>query len=261
MKKSIALVAMCATALSPVFAVPAFAVIPTPTAELQNFCAQTDIVNPDPASDYAATLNTASIMSSVGTEFVSGRDVIEDIPGGEIVGVVGPNFTGKLGRHGGSPNIFGEFKTVTEYSGGSYIADVEYSQTTTFTFGCTVSKKNKGNGNVTIPPGLQVTGQTYLVTVVTRTEHVEISRPNTFETTLDDAVVCNSPTKNPGKWRQQNSYTGPCSTELFNTLPGMPIHSNSQPPLVGSLGEDLFVESAPTWDNSPASVTDDDWTS
>lgn len=148
---------------------------------------------------------------------------------------------------------------MTEYSGGSYIANVEYSRTTTFTYGCTVSKTNNNNGNVTTPPGLQVTGLTIPVTVVTRTEMINESNPNTFETTLSGAVVCNSPEKNPGKWRPQNGYTGECSTALFNSLPGMPIHSNSQPPLITSLGGDFFVESAPEWDDTPASVTDDDW--
>jgi hypothetical protein len=259
MKKSIALVAMCATALSPIFATPAFAQVATPTAQMQATCAATAVVNPDPNSTYSATFDTASVTSDVGDEVISDLDVIEDIPGGQVVGVVGPTFTGILGRHGGSPNIFGEFETVTEYSGGSYIADVEYSQTTTFTYGCIVSKTNS-QGKVTTPPGLQVEGLTIPITEVTRTERIEESNPNTFETTLADKVVCNSPEKNPGKWRNQNGYTGVCSTALFNSLPGMPIHSNSQPPLVTSLGGDLFVESFSSFADSPATVTDNDWT-
>lgn len=259
MKKSIALVAMCATALSSLIATPAFAqVAPTPTAELQAICASTNILRPDPNSTYRAVLNTESVSSTTGDEFVSGLNVIEDIPGGQVVGVVGPTFTGQLGRNGQSPNIFGKFETVTEYTGGSYIADVQYSQTTTFTFGCTVFR-TQPNGNVTTPPGLQVTNLTFPVTIVTRTDRIEESNENTFETTLSDAVVCNSPLKNPGKWRNQNGYTGECSTALFNSLPGMPIHSNSQPPLVASLGDEVFVESAPVPDYSPASVTDDEW--
>lgn len=259
MKKSIALLAVCATALSPILATPALAqVVPTPTAELQAICASTNILRPDPNSTYRATLNTASVIPTTGDEFVSGSNVIEDIPGGEVVGVVGPTFTGQLGRNGQSPNIFGKFETVTEYTGGSYIADVEYSQTTTFAYGCTVSR-TQPNGNVTTPPGLQVTGLTFPVTVVTRTDRIEESNENTFETTFSDAVVCNSPEKNPGKWRNQNRYTGECSTALFNSLPGMPIHSNSQPPLPTSLGDELFIESAPVPDFTPASVTDDDW--
>lgn len=82
MKKSIALLAVCATALSPMLATPAFAqAAPTPIAQMQTICAMTTIVNPDPNSTFAATLNLASITSSVGNEFVSFEDVIEDIPG------------------------------------------------------------------------------------------------------------------------------------------------------------------------------------
>lgn len=256
MKKSIAYVAMCATALSSIVATPVFAQVATPIAELQALCASTTILNPDPNSTYTATLG--DVTSSEGLEFISAVDVIEDIPGGVVVGVVGPTFTGELGRNGQSPNIFGKFETVTEYSGGSYIADVTYSQTTTFTYGCVVSRRQP-NGNVTTPPGLQVTGQTFPVTVVTRTERVEESNPNTFETTLSDAVVCNSPERNPGKWRNQNGYTGDCSTTLFNSLSSISIHSNSLPPLEESLSPDLFIELAPVPDYTPASVTDDDW--
>lgn len=47
------------------------------------------------------------------------------------------------------------------------------------------------------------------------------------------AVVCNSPTKNPGTWRAQNGYLGlggACSTATFTSLGTATIPSNSLPP-------------------------------
>lgn len=55
--------------------------------------------------------------------------------------------------------------------------------------------------------------------------------PKTYTGAFDVAqvVICNSPTKNPGTWRQQNGYTGVCSTTLFNSLGPVGIPSNSLP--------------------------------
>jgi hypothetical protein len=57
--------------------------------------------------------------------------------------------------------------------------------------------------------------------------------PNTTVVTTGDGVICISPTKNPGTWRNQNGYTGACSTALFYSLAGIPdpIPSNSLPPV------------------------------
>lgn len=56
--------------------------------------------------------------------------------------------------------------------------------------------------------------------------------PKTYTGLFDVAqvVICISPTKNPGTWRQQNGYTGTCSTAFFGTLGPVPIPSNSLPP-------------------------------
>ena len=248
--------ALCATSLSPVMVTPAFAAVTVPIEELQAKCAATTVVNPDANSTYSATLNLAGITQSTGAEYVSDVDIITNIPGGELISTVGPTFTGNLGRHGGSPNIFGEFKTVSTYSGGTLVEDVTYSQDTTITYGCIVSKTNS-QGKVTTPPGIQVEGLTKTVTTVTRVVHVNESAPDEVITTLSDAVVCNSPEKNPGKWRAQNGYGGECSTALFNTLPGFPIRSNSQPPLVPN---DITTANPSSFqDSGPATVVDE-WT-
>lgn len=255
MKKTIALVAICATALSPVFVTPAFAAIAVPTAELEALCAGTTIVNPDPNSTYRATLNS-NVQTVTGPEYVKSVNTITDIPGGMLISTSAPTFTGNLGRHGGSPNIFGEFKTLSTFSGGTLIQDVTYAQDTTFTYGCIVTKTTKG-GNQTTPPGLQVTGQTLAKTEITRIESVNISKPDVEVVSLSDAVVCNSPEKNPGKWRAQNGYTGECSTALFNTLPGMPIRSKSQPPLIPNVSATANPTSLQS--SGPATVVDE-WT-
>lgn len=111
-------------------------------------------------------------------------------------------------RHGGSPNIFGGFEVVI--SGGM----------TEYTFDCETYNPNSGG----YPPGLQFSGQM-----------TEVSNPDYTETVDGDGVICISPSSttkkgNPGEWRQQNGYTGECSTTLFYSLTGPdPIPSNSLP--------------------------------
>ena len=252
--------ALCATSLSPVMVTPAFAAVTAPIEELQAICAATTVVNPDPNSTYSATLNLAGITQSTGAEYVSDVDIITNIPGGVLIGTVGPTFTGNRGRHGGSPNIFGEFKTVSTFTGGTLVEDVTYSQDTTFSFGCIVSKTNK-QGKTTTPDGIQIPGPSHpdpltkTVTTVTRTEHINESAPDTTVETLSDAVICNSPEKNPGKWRPQNGYTGDCSTALFISLGTFPIRSNSLPPLEEN---DITTANPSSFqDSGPATVVDE----
>jgi len=124
-------------------------------------------------------------------------------------GVVSSEFVaGSQHRHGGSPNIFGSFEVTT--SGGS----------TAFTFDCQTFNPNANSEQGAYPNGLQLTGQS---TSVVNEDEVVITQ---------DGVICISPTKNPGTWRNQNGYTGTCSTALFYSLAGIPepIPSNSLPP-------------------------------
>jgi hypothetical protein len=256
MKKILTLTAMCCTALTTITTTPAMAAVAVPTAEMQAVCAATTIVNPNPNSTYAATLNDSSITRSTGTEYVSATNTISDIPGGQFVSATGPTFVaGTEGRNGQSPNIFGTFKSVETYTGRTLIQDVTYSQDTTFTFGCTVSKTNKNNGNVETPPGLQVTGQTITKTEVTRTAHTNIQEPNVDVVQLSGAVICNSPTKNPGVWRAQNGYTGGCSRALFDSISSVTIHSKSLPP-IGSTEQAAIATATINNDSGPATVAD-----
>jgi hypothetical protein len=125
-------------------------------------------------------------------------------------GVISKTFqAGSEHRHGGSPNIFGAFDVVT--AGGS----------TSYTFDCqTFNPPPNENANGTYPEGLQFPG------VSTVIEDGETT------TSVEDGVICISPTKNPGTWRNQNGYTGTCSTAVFYSLAGIPdpIPSNSLPP-------------------------------
>jgi hypothetical protein len=98
-------------------------------------------------------------------------------------------------HHGGSVNIFA---TVNyEITGG----------TTAFTFDCETFNPNANeNGQGEYPNGLQFWGQTTSV-------------PNEDTITgTGDILICISPLRNPGVWRQANGYNdelGACSTALF----------------------------------------------
>ena len=254
------MLALCATSLTPVaFPTAAIAAVPVPVDELQAICAATTVVNPDPNSTFRAELNTATIQTEVGAEYVKSVVTITNIPGGQLISSVGPNYVGPQGRNGQSPNIFGTFKTVNTFTGGTLVQDVTYAQDTTFTYGCRVFKTNTKNGNVTEPPGLQVTGLTSTRTEVTRTVNVNVSNPDVVVEQLTEKVICNSPLKNPGVWRNQNGYTGVCSTALFFSLSPLPIHSNSLPPFESLNALADQDNSSVANDSAPATVVDE-WT-
>jgi hypothetical protein len=124
-------------------------------------------------------------------------------------GIISSEFiAGSQHRHGGSPNIFGGFNLVLD--GGS----------TSYNFDCVTENMNAhgGSGGV-FPPGLQYPNQT-----------ASIPNEDTILAT-GDGVICISPGRNPGTWRTQNGYTGPCNTTFFYSLAGIPdpIPSNSLP--------------------------------
>ena len=249
---------VCAIALSPV-AMPtaAVAAIPVPTADLEAICLQTTIMNPNYNSSFTISL-TQPVQSTVGAEYEKSRVVTLNIPGGILISSVGPNYIANTqGRNGQSPNIFGSFETVQTFTGGTLVQQVTFAQDTTFTFGCTVSKIV--GGKVNAPKGLQVTGLTATRSEVTRTLTDEVRKPDVVVKQISESVICNSPTKNPGVWRNQNGYTGICSTALFNSLSQVVIHSNSLPPLEPITLPAAHDSTRTFTDSSPATVVDE-WT-
>ena len=223
--------ALCASIFaSTALSTPALAQVPTDVQdEMQAFCEAA--LNPDDASQFQT--EPTGVSSVTGPEFLSDSQVLSSTPAGVLLSQTSV-FAGNATRHrhGGSPNIFGSFTITSVYSGGTSETLNTYSQTTTYTYGCHTFKE-AGNGNLIEPPGLQIpVGLTVEDTNVTRTETVTVNNPNTTVVTTGDGVICISPNKNPGTWRNQNGYTGECSTALFNSLPGIePISSNSQPPV------------------------------
>lgn len=256
--KIVTIVALCVSALTPVaFPTAAMAAILPPIDELNAICSATTVVNPAANSTFRAELNTATIVTTPGPVYELSRVTITNIPGGQLLSQVGPTYVGPQGRNGQSPNIFGTFETVSTYSGGLLVQEVTTAQDTTFTYGCRVFKTQ--NGNLTEPRGLQVEGLT-----LTRTENLgsateTVSAPDVLRTELSEKVTCNSPLRNPGVWRQQNGYTGVCSTELFMTLSQIEIHSNSLPPLVTMSARADHSSSSASNDSGPATVFDE-WT-
>jgi hypothetical protein len=227
----LAATALVISSFSPVLVTPAFAVTPEAQADLQTACE--DLLRPnDPNSEYQT--EPTGVTEVTGAEFLSNSQVLSSTPGGVLLSQTSVYNANSQHRHGGSPNIFGGFTVTSVYTGGSSETLNTYSATTTYTYGCRVWKTvGPDNDHVVQPPGLQVDyGQTLDETLVTRTETVTVNNPNTTAITAGDGVICISPTKNPGTWRNQNGYTGICSTALFNSLAGIPepIPSNSLPP-------------------------------
>jgi hypothetical protein len=222
--------ALVITSFSPAFITPAVAAVsPEVQAELQTFCE--DALRPnDPNSQFQT--EPTGVTEATGAEFLQSSVVLSSTPGGVLLSQSSVfDGNGSRHRHGGSPNIFGGFTVTSVYSGGSSETLNTYAQTTTYTFGCRVFKE-VGNGDEHEPNGLQIPyGLTVQDTQVTRTETVTVNNPNVTQVTHDDRVICISPTRNPGTWRNQNGYTGECSTSLFYSLAGIPepIPSNSLP--------------------------------
>jgi len=220
--------ALVVFSFSPALVTPAFAITPEAQAELQSVCEAA--LNPDDAAEF--NTEPTGVSEVTGAEFLQSSVVLSSTPGGVLLSQTSV-YAGDSTRHrhGGSPNIFGGFTVTSVYSGGSSETLNTYAQTTTYTFGCRVWKDTPGG---TIEPnGLQIpVGLSSDETLVTRTETVTVNNPNTTEVTSGDGVICISPNKNPGVWRNQNGYTGPCNTTLFYSLAGIPepISSNSLPP-------------------------------
>lgn len=192
-------------------------------------CAAINIVNPNPNSTYTSV--PTAIIPSTGPEYEQSRTTTASTPGGVLLGTTPAQFVpGSEGRNGGSPNIHGEFKSTATYSGGSLSQTVVYAQDTTNNYGCLVTR-TQPNGNVTAPPGLQVTGLFFTVTNVTRTEYESVSAPNVTTDYFSEGVICNSPGTKRGEWRPQNGYAGVCSTERYLALGSAFVHTNSVPGL------------------------------
>src|ERR1044072_1124641 len=227
----LAATALVISSFSPVLVTPASAVTPEAQADLQTACE--DLLRPnDPNSEYQT--EPTGVTEVTGAEFLSNSQVLSSTPGGVLLSQPSVYNANPQHRHGGSPNIFGGFTVTSVYTGGSSETLNTYSATTTYTYGCRVWKTvGTDNDHVVQPPGPQYDyGETLDETLVTRTETVTVNNPNTTAITAGDGVICISPTKNPGTWRNQNGYTGICSTALFNSLAGIPepIPSNSLPP-------------------------------
>jgi len=226
--------ALVVSSFTPAMITPAFAITPEAQAALQQVC--DDLLRPnDPNSEFQT--EPTGVSEVTGPEFVSDVDTVVISPGGVLISQTSVYQPGSQHRHGGSPNIFGAFTVTSVYSGAVTETTTEYSQTTTYTFGCFVYKI-VGQDREIAPPGLQTpVGLTEEETVVTRTETTTDTQGTSTVVTTGDGVICISPSTtstkgNPGVWRQQNGYTGECSTALFYSLAGIPdpIPSNSLPP-------------------------------
>lgn len=163
--------------------------------------------------------------------FEKSRVEIENIPSGvELSRTPFVFTTGSEHKNGQSPNVFGRFTSEVTYSGGLNIVEITTVDRTTVTFGCAMSKDN----GLTFPKGQQIANDGSLFASYDTNERKvrdTVSAPDFVVTLTEGRVICNSPTKNPGVWRNQNGYAGLCNTTLYNTVNPGGTHSNSVPGL------------------------------
>lgn len=256
-----AVLAMAGTVMTPVAASAApiaFSSIPSAQqTAMQNTCSSALNGN----SNFVAT--PADLDASVTTGVETSRVTVQNIPGGTVLGQT--PFTLEAAsehRNGSSPNIFGFFNSTVTYSGGLLVQDVTTVDRYNVTFGCLVTKPN---GEVA-PRGRQIPNDGTLFVnydLNAATTQDTVSAPDYTEVVSDERVICISPTKNPGTWRQQNGYTGTCSTAVYlslggatrsNSVPGLtPLRPNapdhSTPPALDSL------DAAPiAWDEDELAI-------
>lgn len=223
--------ALVASSLSPLTAVPAFAQTVTPdTASLTAMQAACDLAKPADQRrvTYVATPYVSNTVSNV---IEVSRVTIEDIPGGILLSQTPYVFTaGSEHRNGYSTNIHGDFTSKATYSGGRLVQQITEVVNTTFTYGCSVKKTTNGVTDLA-PPGQQVPAtltRQQQSAPTTRTETV--SKPDVVVILHAEKVICISPKKNPGIWTNQNGYTGACGSALYNAVAlGGPVPSNSVP--------------------------------
>ena len=161
--------------------------------------------------------------------FEKSRETIENIPSGVELSRTAANFdVGSEHKNGQSPNVFGDFTSLVTYSGGINKQKVVTVDRTKVTFGCAMSKDN----GLTYPQGQQIANDGSLFVNYDANEtttYPEVSAPDYTLPFTEDRVICNSPTKNPGVWRNQNGYTGTCNTALYVSVNPGGTHSNSVP--------------------------------
>jgi hypothetical protein len=203
--KKLLIAALCASALVP--ATPAFAQdFPADVLEeLDVVCAP----HANLAAEHTAALENLTI--EVLPEELTNTNVVLNIPGGVPVGLPAVQFTGPIRVNGGSPNIHGDFSITQELTGGQSDIIYTYETVTVYHADCVVRNKN-GNPTGEGEDGLSAERS------ASRQDEVIVNNPNTFQVTTEQRVVCISPSKNPGTWRNQNGYTGTCSRAVYDGL-------------------------------------------
>lgn len=235
MKKSIAILAVCATALSPILAAPAFAVpvfdppAEVVTAEMTSGCAA-----------YLADLNftqSPRVFTAVATAYVGNEVTVDPTPFSSVpipgtVEPVGPQTgadasgvsTANL-ANGKSPNIFvSNAKAV--YAGGSTFDTLDTFRTTiVHTYSCTPTERipgmeterleTQGECASRVAREQAVPGQFCLI--LSNRIQVTVQGPATFEVATDlieefDTVPVNGTATDTGVGFDTNPYTDPDSS-------------------------------------------------
>ncbi|MGN3974976.1 hypothetical protein [Tsuneonella sp. SYSU-LHT278] len=154
MKKSIALVAVCATALSPIFTTPAYAADPTPSnaAIMQANCAAFVTTNYGPITP---SLNSTYYSFEVDFDGVDADPVFDpatrvndettwtpDLTSARTLNGPDASQSTQLRRNGKSPNIFAtDVRASSEtWSNNSVEYNIDGTVTTTFTYQCDVTE-------------------------------------------------------------------------------------------------------------------------
>jgi hypothetical protein len=224
-RAALAATAMLISSFNSVLVTPAFAV-EVPADDAQQFCE--DQLKPNnPNSDFQT-----EPVGLIDSGWVDDGPAYPDSPAGDPEGYGTPTpsgvvFDGTYIRHGGSPNVWGGATSTLTYPQTRQLFNFKKDQTQTITFGCHVWKETPGGLNE--PPGLQTVGNviTDHQTIDAGTDYVISDDDFVVEGETVDVLICISPGKKPGAWRQMHGFTGSCTAA--STAAGtsfIPSHNN-----------------------------------
>jgi hypothetical protein len=224
-RAALAATAMLVTSFNSVLVTTAFAV-EVPADDAQQFCE--DQLKPNnPNSDFQT-----EPVGLIDSGWVDDGPAYPDSPAGDPEGYGTPTpsgvvFDGTYIRHGGSPNVWGGATSTLTYPQTRQLFNFKKDQTQTITFGCHVWKETPGGLNE--PPGLQTVGNviTDHQTIDAGTDYVISDDDFIVEGETVDVLICISPGKKPGAWRQMHGFTGSCTAA--STAAGtsfIPSHNN-----------------------------------
>jgi hypothetical protein len=228
-------------------ATTAFALVVGAALPSTAFAAVDPIYGTDPMLDQACSDLQKPADNSGFTSFAENIQVVDTSTTTEQLGLlsivgVGPSVTSysnfsSARVNGQSVNIHALADKTVTYAGGAIATYQTKVTTTTVRQGtCHVHKQTEGNANDEDHPGYQIAPIGLQTTEPVQATSTEVTYGTTTVTIPgpwtdpnatgnEQVVICISPGKKPGEWRNQNGYNGSlgtCSRAWYDTLGSTP---------------------------------------